>query len=258
MSSLTRGPLPARVYWTRRVLVLGVAFLLVLGIAKVLSLGSDGSSSPAASAAQVAAETSPEPPVPTISTAPAKPTRTKKPKAPVLADPDGPCADDDIAVTPKVKNAVAGRDVSVVLKLHTLASEACTWRVSRGTVTLKIWSGKDDIWSSRQCPKAVPATPVVVRRAVNTTVELTWNAKRSDDECSRQTDWALPGFYHVSVAALSGEPADAQFELTAPTAPVITRAPEPEKRDSKKKDKARDGGRPVASASPSGATEPNG
>ena len=56
---------------------------------------------------------------------------------------------------------------------------------------------------------------------------VTWNARRSEDGCPRQTDWALPGFYHVSVAALAGEPTDEQFELRAPSAPVITRSPEP-------------------------------
>ena len=259
MTSLTRGPLPARVYWTRRVLVLGVAFALVFGIARVLNLGSDASS-PAPSAAQAAAETIPEPLTSPTSTQSAKPAKKKKtPKAPVLADPDGPCADDDIAITPKVKNAVAGRDVGVVLKLSTLTAEACTWRVSRDSVTLKISSGKDDIWSSRQCPKAVTSTPVIVRRAVTTSVGVTWNGKRSDDECSKLTDWALPGFYHLKVAALSGEPADIQFELAKPTSQVITRAPEPKKsREERQGEKNKQGGRPVTSPSPSGATEPNG
>ncbi len=45
---------------------------------------------------------------------------------------------------------------------------------------------------------------------------VVWNGKRSDDECSRLTDWALPGWYHVAAAALAGEPSDAQFELEQP------------------------------------------
>ena len=44
MSSLTRGPLSAGVYWRRRLAVLGVAVLLVVGIARLLGAGSDGSS----------------------------------------------------------------------------------------------------------------------------------------------------------------------------------------------------------------------
>lgn len=257
MTSLTRGPLPARVYWTRRVLLLGVAFALVFGIARVLTLGSDASSPPP-SATQAAADTIAEPLTSPTSTYSARPTKQKTPKVPVLADPDGPCADDDIAITPKVKKAVAGRDVFVVLKLRTITSEACTWRVSRDSVTLKISSGKDDIWSSRQCPRAIVSTPVVVRRAVSTSVGVTWHGRRSDEECSRLAGWALPGFYHLTVAALSGEPSDIQFELAAPTPEVITRSPEPKKTRGEERGTNKQGGRPVASPSPSGATEPNG
>ena len=45
MSAVTRprGPLPARVYWTRRILVPSVALLLVLGIGKALGGGRDAS-----------------------------------------------------------------------------------------------------------------------------------------------------------------------------------------------------------------------
>ena len=57
MPALTRGPLPARVYWVRRMLVLGTALLLMFGIARLLGNGSDGSSG-ADRAAQVAADTS--------------------------------------------------------------------------------------------------------------------------------------------------------------------------------------------------------
>jgi hypothetical protein len=114
-----------------------------------------------------------------------------------------------------------------VLELRTIEAEACTWEVSPGTLTLKITSGKDDIWASRHCPRAVPTRDVVVRSAVSTSIAVTWNARRSDEECSQLTHWALPGFYHVTAAALAGEPADVQFELEAPTPAVITRSPSP-------------------------------
>ena len=148
----------------------------------------------------------------------------------MLAEPDGPCSDRDITVSPEVKDAVAGRDVTIRLHLRTLESEACTWKVSPRTLTLKITSGHDDIWSTRQCPRAVPTQEVVVRRDTSTSLDVTWHdAKRSDDSCSPRTEWALPGYYHVEVAALAGEPADEQFELKAPHGaghhPVAVAAP---------------------------------
>ncbi|GCD89711.1 hypothetical protein [Nocardioides sp. LS1] len=242
MTALTRGPLPARVYWTRRLLVLGTALALVVVIARVLTGGSDASSADARATPVAAA--------PTVTVTPSSTpvaTTTKKPgkhhsHAPVLAAPSGPCSDEDIAVEPDVKQPVAGSDVRIVLKLRTLTEEACTWRVSKDTLTVKVTSGKDEIWSSRQCPRVVPTEDVVVRRAVTETVALTWNAKRSDDTCSRFTDWALPGYYHVVAAALAGEPADLQFKLDAPSGPVITRSPSP----TQSPHQSKHGGRPQA------------
>jgi len=269
MTSFTRGPLPARVYWTRRLLLVALALLLVFGIARLLSLGSDGSSPPAR-AAEVAAQTSSSPtaggtPTPTAgaptaslptadaSSAAPRPGRKGASQAPVLAEPQGSCTDEDVAVTPEVKQAVAGPQGAVRIALHlsTLTSEACTWHVSPGTLALKITSGSDAIWSSRQCPAAVPATDVVVRRAVTTTVEVAWNGRRADHGCGRLSAWALPGTYHVTAAALAGEPTDAQFALEAPKPRVITVAPTPTQDPSASSDGAGSGS-PAPSATSSG------
>ncbi|ABL80010.1 MULTISPECIES: hypothetical protein [unclassified Nocardioides] len=266
MPALTRGPLPARVYWVRRLLVLGTATLLVVAIARLLGGGSDAASEPDAGA-QLVADGSPTAAAtldgePTTTTSARKPgKRASKSQEPVLAQPDGPCADEDVAITPKVENAVAGRPVQIVLQLRTLESDACTWRVSAGTVTVNITSGPDDIWTSRQCRRAIPARDVVVRKAVTSNVSITWSSRRSDDGCTRLTDWAYPGWYHVTAAALAGEPSDAQFELRTPTAATITKTVTPTQKPSQKPSQSASG-RPVTpgqgqSASPSGAVEPN-
>jgi len=220
-----RGPLPAAVYWRRR-LVLLVALVVVVAVAVQLFGGGDGDpAEPKASAALSAAETTPEAAASAGPTAePAQTTRVKKrkrpalPVEPVLAEPSGPCVDSDVAVTPEVGTAVAGpqNGADIVLSLRTLTAEACTWSVSPRTLSVKITSGSDDIWSSQQCPAAIPAQDVTVRRAVSTPVTIRWNARRSDEDCSTQAGWAMPGFYHVTAAALAGEPADVQFELVRP------------------------------------------
>ena len=95
----------------------------------------------------------------------------------------------------------------------------------------------------------------MVRKAVSTTVDVSWNSRRSDDTCSRLTEWAMPGYYHVVAAALAGEPADVQFQLDAPTSQQITRSPSPNAHanahanghGNKPSDKP--SGRPVASGS---------
>ena len=90
----------------------------------------------------------------------------------MLAEPEGICADRDVAVTPDGAQAGRRRARSrFALELRTIATPACTWQVSPDTLTVKITSGDDDIWTSQDCPRAVPSEDVVVRNNVGTEVE---------------------------------------------------------------------------------------
>ncbi len=265
MSALTRprGPLPARVYWTRRLLIIGSALALVVGIGSLLNRSSNGTSAND-TASRASSETSDSVTPGGESSSKSKPPKkTRKPKKTPLAQPDGPCRADDIEVTPVVKDAVAGGPVRVRLKLQTKVTPACSWQVSAETLTFKITSGADDIWSSRECPGAVRTRDVVLRQAKRVWMAVTWSAKRSDEGCSRLTEWALPGWYHLSVAALAGEPEEIQFELKRPEPEVITQSPEPNPPKDKDKGKGNSGSGGQApsdqpTGSPSGAVEPNG
>lgn len=243
MSGLARprGPLPARVYWFRRSMVLFTAFALVFAIGRLLS-GPDSEPSGDTVAVTAAEPSATTPgvagPMPIKSTAAGKPRRpTPSPTGTpvVLAEPSGPCSVDEITVTPTVPTAVAGRRVNLVLEL-TGIRPACTFSVSSRTLVAKVTSGPDRIWTSQDCPAAIRAASVVVRSAVPTKVVVPWNGRRSDDDCSRNTGWALPGYYHVRAAAIGSEPGDAQFRLTSPPRPVVTRTAQPTKQSTAKAD----------------------
>ena len=281
MPPLTRGPLPARVYWVRRIVVLGVALLLVVGIARLLGGGSNGRdpqadaaanvSAPGATAAAGAPSATATAPTmaasgPTTSAATGRQRgagatgSTEPTPTPVLAEPQGTCADSDVSVTPQVRHAVAGRNVRIILLLRTMTAEACTWHTGRASLAVDITSGKDAIWSSRECPRAIPVADVVVRKNATSRIPVSWNARRSDETCSRFTEWAMPGFYHVTAAALGAEPADAQFELTTPVAGTITRTASPTQspspsssasagRSPSRSPQVQSSGRPIASPS---------
>jgi hypothetical protein len=247
-----RGPLPARVYWFRRLVVLGVAVLLVAGLARLLGGSSDASSDedPQATTAGATTSTTPtdatEPGETAATQDPAatptdgsteEPKRRKKeqtPTEPPLAEPSGTCENGDILATPTITEAPGGSDVPITLNLRTRVTEACTWTVSPDTLTVSITSGSDSIWSTRECPAAIVPQDVVVRQAVDAPVVVTWNARRSDEECSSLTEWALPGYYHVEAAALAGEPTDVQFELVRPASEVITKTVTPKPQKGKK------------------------
>lgn len=226
-----RGPLPARVYWLRRLIVLGVAFGLVFGVSRLVAGTSEDAPAPAAQPASGAVTTTPSPrPVATADADPttrpgpgAKPRRTSAP----LAMPTGPCRDSDVRIVPSVERAYAGDDVRLPLRLVTVKSPACTWEVSPGTVAVRLASGADRIWSSQDCPGAVPTESVVLRPRPATVVEVVWSGRRSDSDCSRTTQWAQPGWYHLTAAALGSEPESQRFQLRSPAPITVTPTPTP-------------------------------
>jgi hypothetical protein len=227
------------VYWVRRLVVLGIAGLLVVGIARLLGGASDGSSGPdrAAPAAQTSRGSSPTPSVASGTTATAGTTgesggATKHhsrstPTPTPLAMPSGPCSPDDVSVTPSVPEPVAGSDISLTLFFSTVASPACDWTMSGRSLALRITSGSDLIWTTVQCAKSIPTQDLVLRNTQPTTVRVTWNAKRSEPGCPKMTAWALPGTYHLRVAALGGQPQETTFVLTAPAPAEVTRTAHP-------------------------------
>lgn len=246
-----RGPLPARVYWTRRLVVLGVPLLLVVVLARVLGGSSDGKDATSGTATQAGAtidETSQSSSGPTVGANTGSGNKGKKgkkkrnrettPPEPVLAEPTGPCADSDIVATPALTSAPGGSDIPITINLRTIVTAACTWQASPQTLTVTVTSGDDYIWSTRECPVAIPVQDVVVRQAVDTPVAVTWSARRSDETCSDRTAWAMPGFYHVKAAALGGEPTDVQFELLPGAAPTITKTADPQQGSTKNGDQA--------------------
>ena len=225
--------------------MLGISLLLIIVLARVLGGSSDGKDTGTGTAAQAGAtieETSQAPtsgPTAGVKTGKKGKKRNQEttPPEPVLAEPTGPCTDSDIVATPVITSAPGGSDIPITINLRAVVTEACTWQASPETMTVTITSGDDHIWSTRECPASIPVQDVVVRQAVETPVVVTWDdARRSDETCSTYAGWAKLGWYHVQAAALGGDETDVQFELVAPTAPVITKTAEPEQGGKKNKD----------------------
>lgn len=249
--SRPRGPLPARVYWFRRLLLLGLVFGLVFGLSRLFGGGGDVSPDPAAQpAAGVATGDATPSATSTADAAPTSPTKPPKKTRTPLAMPTGPCQDSDVRVLPSLEEeAFLGTDVRLTLRLSTYQSPACTWQVSSDTVAVRLTSGSDRIWSSQDCPSAVPTEDVVLRDRKVTLVDVLWSGRRSDSDCSRLTDWAEAGYYHVSAAAMGSEPETEQFELRSPAPITITPTPSPSPSPSPKE--------PKESQEPSPDSEPS-
>jgi hypothetical protein len=213
-------------------MVLVTALALVFAIAQLLGGSGSGKASDTATvtaASPSAASRGPAGPLPIKASATGKPgkqTPTATGTPVVLAEPTGPCAVDEITVTPTVPTAVAGRNVNLVLKL-TGIRPACTFAVTSHTIVAKVTSGRDRIWSTQDCPRAITSQTIVVRSASPANVVVRWSGRRSDDECTRSTSWALPGYYHVIAAAIGSEPGETQFRLGTPPRPVVTKTAHP-------------------------------
>ncbi|WP_162598732.1 hypothetical protein [Nocardioides gilvus] len=268
MTSLApRGPLPARVYWFRRLMLLSVVFLVVFGMARLVGGGDEEPD--AGKATTVAAETgdkkkAAEAAEAAEAKAPVEPSRSATPDAAVKKAPaprpapSGVCTNSDVTINPVVAKTRKSTRVVIGLVLRTKTAEACTWQVSPSSVTIKIDSGSrtspDDIWQSRQCPDAVPTKDVTLYKEFGTRVMMVWNGRRSDSDCSDQTDWAKAGWYYIKAAAYAGEPTDKQFELKRPATVTVTQTVEPKQKKSTRANARRQAPTPE----PSGAVEPNG
>ena len=216
--------MPASVYWRRRLFVLGVAVALVLVIGRWLSGGSDAKSDESPAAEQAGAQASA---TETVTVGPDDASAGASSTAPgaggtAAAAPEGACVSSDVVITPSVApTSVAGQKVTIRLSLQTLESPACVWQVNRNSVALRIDDGDEPIWASRECPRFVPTAGVVVRQAVATVVQMTWNARESNVGCTNRGAWVLPGDYSITAASLGGEPVRADFALGKPARPTI-------------------------------------
>jgi hypothetical protein len=240
MPPLTRGPLPAGVYWRRRAFVLLLAVTLVFVIANVLGGGSDAKDDDLPAAQQAGGEVEASQTI-TVDGKNGRKTKDRRKgkrgvvvgptyDPAVLVDPDGNCEPADVRITPRVEAAVAGEPVTIGLSLQTVQADACYFRIGPDKVTLKITKGGREIWTSRECPDPVPSESVVVRRVVATVVQMTWTPYpqgRKGAECPGTDDWLLPGGFTVTAAALGGEPGESDFVLAAPVAETTTITPDP-------------------------------
>ncbi len=241
-------------YWVRRLVLLIVLAIVVgtgYGLVTALSAAwQDGGERPVATpaSAEVTAGGSVQEPSPTgspsesptspLPTDPPNPTdppdstgptgsRTEASREP-LPEPEGVCPDEDVVVRPSVTDAHVGEPIRVVLEVSTQTTPACTWQVSPGTVFLKISRGGqgDVVWSSQQCPALMPTVQVVARQSQAAEVVVSWSGQMSDEDCSDQARWVLPGNYRAeSVARGAVEPLEERFELQEAVREPVTEVP---------------------------------
>ena len=235
MTTVTRprGPLPARVYWTRRLLLVVVAFALVFGVARLLGsggsrrarrrtpVGADPVQLGRAGIDLACRDAAPATPTaPHRGTGEASATQAVEPTpTPLAAARRAPASDSDIVATPTVKGtAYAGQPVV----LRDDARDEASRRPAPGTCPRAIAGGQGHL--------AAPTGSGRPRSAAARSRSSRWCVRRDQPDDGRRRPGTAsaptptapgrrPGPSRAtttSVAASFGaEPVDEQFELHA-------------------------------------------
>ncbi|MGW6279116.1 hypothetical protein [Kribbella sp. NPDC055071] len=214
MSSLLRpvGHLPASVYWFRRGLVLAVVVLLFFLVSRLVPGGGDADNT-AASGPQPNPSGAPVGPTATPSATP-KTTEKKSDKTtePTKTSPpaDKKCAGSDvtIAVLPGSRKVVSGSILNFVVQLNAVSDE-CKATVDSTQLVLTVQSGKDLIWTTTHCGKAILAATLVVAKGKQAATTIGWSGQRSGPGCLPGQPVAKPGTYTVK-AEFDGRASAAQ------------------------------------------------
>jgi hypothetical protein len=220
------GPLPARIYWVRRallVMLLVVVFSLMSWAVGRLTGGGDdaagvtGSGTPAGGGGDGASGigASDQQQGPRKDHHPKKhEQRPHQAKHHRPAAPSGPCAPTDVAIAVEVHDVKAGHANPVALKLTSVGTPACTLAITADTLALRITSGSDVVWSSDECPNAVLARELVVRAHKPVVYTFDWNGRRSTETCAQPGKAAEPGGYWAEAALIGADVHRAYFDVT--------------------------------------------
>lgn len=246
MSTVMRpsGPLPPRVYWTRRLVLLAMILLVTVLLWWLVSAAGDANETTASDvdqspprtgpavvpattnptmtpepvknpAARTPSPQTPTPTTPTTTTAKAEPDpEPAKPTAEPLAEPTGDCDPAGVDMAIDVADVKAGRSNAATFLLTSTDTAACTLSVTPATLLVNVTSGADIVWSSDDCPDALLAKQIVVRSDPPSSYEFTWNGSRSSEGCQLDDAKPDPGGYWVEAALIGGEPHKAYFDLT--------------------------------------------
>jgi hypothetical protein len=234
------GPEPSPTYWVRRALVLGSAVLvLAIVIALIVngtSRGSAAQPNPSPAAPTLAADTpTPSPMASTMrtpssltsesasaettptGTATASPSATESskgsskatskptPSATKTAKPGTPaCAPSTLRPTLTGKQRLKPKQPNIFsLSLINGSDQTCVVTVDSTNFQLKVYSGKDRIWSTNDCAALVKPITGKVAREHAVVWKLTWDGRRSRSECKTRPEIPKAGTY-FAVAQLDG------------------------------------------------------
>lgn len=184
------GPLPPRVYWTRRAVLLAILLVLVVAIAVSCSGGS-GARHPAAAPS-------------------ARPTPTGSGHVSPAA-----CAHSALNLTASTDadRYATGTLPRLKMSIHN-TGPACVLTESPSARSWTIVSGADQIWTTAGCASSHVATQTTLKAGGTVSHTIVWNRHRSGKGCAVSATLAAPGTYQLTVTADGVTSGPSVFHLT--------------------------------------------
>ena len=224
------GPLPAGVYWRRRLLVLGCALGLLGGGGWVGVAATTGDPGPGPEAA---GSTAPAP-VPTpaleqvlpslaaVQVPTPAPASTPAPVAPAPSTPPppaagGPCGDDMIEVTvrPVPASAAVGSKPTFELVVTNTSSVSCVRTLDKGLQEVVLLDGAGTrVWGSNDCYPEASSDVRTLQAGEQVVFPVLWSGLSSAPGCAGNRTTPAAGSYLLRGRLDTETSADAAFTLT--------------------------------------------
>lgn len=195
--------LPARVYWVRRLVVLGLPLLLV-GILVGWLVGRGGGT-PVATGSPTSTPTG---------SAPATPTDAGTTDAPDGGVED--CADPalTVAIEPTAAAFGAGEEPTFEVTLTNTGADPCLVDAGEAARTIVVTSGDDRVWSNRDClGEDVPERTLLLTGDQSDVTTFTWTRVRSAEGCPDGLPEPGAGSYAIGLEVQDVEAPGATFGL---------------------------------------------
>jgi hypothetical protein len=202
------GSEPPQVYWRRRLVVVAVALVLVVGLIWMI-WPRDSAAGQAGSAPSVTVPAAVQPSVSADASASASSTAVSSAKPSTSASPTGPqaCAAEslrvDLAGYQKVKQSAKQ---TFKVSITNTGTVVCILDLTAKNFALTITSGKDRIWSTDDCAQWVPAKKQNLKPQKGYEFDLTWKLVRSKATCKTTGDTVGAGTYVAKATLGSASP----------------------------------------------------
>lgn len=226
MSTVTRprGPLPARVYWTRRLVLLTLVLIVGWLMLRWIDGGESGAAQSGDETPAAATETddAEQPTTEERKSGDRERTARIRTVAESFQRPREDCDLTKVRVEPSVADPVySGEPVQVTLRVSSSSSTACSLDVDPDHLLVSITSGRDVVWDSTKCDDAISARKLALQPQWSSLVDITWSGRHSGRNCAPDASVAEPGTYAIEAAVLEGEPAAGDFEVVDRPEPPV-------------------------------------